>query len=410
MKMRALNEATFSVFVGVYQRAPYLDSVLEQLKSQMDQNFEILVVDNTSTDNSWDLVQDWQEVFGSRITLVRNEINLGGPGSLYKSLGSDLISTSWFTVFHQDDFYLPNHVMELRKAISNCEEDEIAVFTSMGSMQNTGETQTAHPRISWLTADNSAGSAFLLNLRSQALSWPSTAFKTEEFKKCFQSWHNPAFGDTEVALLLCGHGRFKAIMKETMIYRENPLSASHVVGNIESIISASVSLSRVVNSPEFKTILDSINVRDSASFFLEMISALEARLGKSPLNSFLKILTAERCAQVCNFADPTSASVLATSYEAMGSKVTSNLLHAIAQGDSEVEVGDLRHEIKDALEFLADQRAMELLLTNIVVGSKNGSKIVLDTLPLRLRIIIFRLYVRARAIKQPDYIWNTRWK
>jgi hypothetical protein len=408
--MGEANGAIFSVFVGVYQGVRYLDSVLEQLKSQTDQNFEIIVVDNASIDDSWNLVQGWQEIFGSRIKLVRNKNNLGGGGSLYKSLRSNLITTTWFTAFHQDDFYLPNHVMELRKAILNCEEDEIAVFTSMGSMQNTGETQAAHPRISWLTADNSAGSAFLLNLRSQALSWPSTAFKTEDFKKCFRSWHNPAFSDTETTLLMCGHGRFKRILKETMRYRENPLSESHVVGDVESILSVGISLSRVLNSLEFKTILDSIDVKERSNFYLEMISALEVRLGKSPLNFFLKILTTEHCTQVWNFADPTSTSVLATDYEAMGSKFTSNLLRTMAQIDSEVEVGDSRQELKDALEFLADQRATELLLTNIVVGSKNRSKIVLSILPLRLRIIIFRLYVRARAIKHPEYIWNTRWK
>jgi hypothetical protein len=209
---------------------------------------------------------------------------------------------------------------------------------------------------------------------------------------------------------MCGHGRFKRILKETMRYRENPLSESHVVGDVESILSVGISLSRVLNSLEFKTILDSIDVKERSNFYLEMISALEVRLGKSPLNFFLKILTTEHCTQVWNFADPTSTSVLATDYEAMGSKFTSNLLRTMAQIDSEVEVGDSRQELKDALEFLADQRATELLLTNIVVGSKNRSKIILSILPLRLRIIIFRLYVRARAIKQPEYIWNTRWK
>jgi glycosyltransferase involved in cell wall biosynthesis len=404
------SDTTFGVFVGVYDGEPYLDSVLEQLRSQTDQNFKIVLLDNASSDNSWDLVQRWQEIFGSRIILARNDNNLGGGGSLYKALQSELVSTDWFTAFHQDDFYLPNHILELRKAISTCKEDEIAVFTSMGSIQNSGKTQASHPRISWLAEDNSIESAFLLNLRSHALPWPSTAFKTEEFKKCFRSWHNPAFVDTEVALLLCGHGRFKSILKETMRYRENPLSESHVVGKIESILSVSISLSRVFNSSEFKTILDGIDIKDRGNFYLEMISALEVRLGKSPLNTFLKILTTERCAQVWNFTDSTSVSVLATNYEAMGSKFTSNLLNSLVPGEREYEVADSTQELKGALEFLADQRATELLLTNMVVGSKNPNKIILGALPLRLRVIIFRFYVRARAIKQPDYIWNTRWR
>jgi glycosyltransferase involved in cell wall biosynthesis len=408
--MGVLHEASFTVFVGVFQGEPYLDSVLDQLKSQLDQNFKIVVVDNASTDESWDLIQGWQKIFGSRIRLVKNEINLGGGGSLHKSIHSNLITTTWFTAFHQDDFYLPNHVLELRKAISNCDIDEIAVFTSMGSMKSTGETQASHPRISWLTKNNSAQSAFLLNLRSQTLSWPSTAFKTEDFRKCFRSWHSPAFSDTEATLLMCGHGRFKAILRETMRYRENPFSESHVVENIESKISMSISLTRVLNSPEFVTILNSIDIKNRANFFLAVTAGLEVRLGRSPLNSFLKILTAEQCAQAWSFADSTSASFLAIHYEAMGSKFTSNLLDAISRGDDEAAPSDLRPALKDALEFLADRGVTSTLETIDNGKGKHRSRILLQALPLRLRVILFRVYVHVRAIRQPDYIWNTRWK
>lgn len=408
--MDTRENVSFTVFIGIYNGQRYLPSLLTQLQSQLDSNFDIVVVDNASSDGSWSALQEWKKIFGNRLKLEKNHFNLGGGGSLHRALNSGLLIGGWFTQLHQDDLYLPNHIFELRKAIMARSKDEVAVFTSMGSMLNSGQIKPTHPRISWLITDSSRTSQFLLNLRSQSLSWPSTAFNTKVFTEVFRSWHNPAFSDTEATLLLCGHGTFKFIAKETMRYRENPESESHVVEKLESVIAASISLARVISSEEFVTVLKSVEIKLREKFFLELISSLEIRLGQSPLSSFIKLLASERCAQVWEFTDLTSNHYLSQNYDAIGGNFTAHLLKNLIPNIENPNLTGLDKSIKPVLILLADQKIEKILSSNLMPSTRNQAWRIMSHFPLKLRIMLFRIYVRVRSIKQPKYIWNTRWK
>ena len=93
-----------TVFLGIYNGAKYLPSLKEQLISQTFQDFYLVVVDNASTDDSFENLISWESDFGGRLSLHRNAENLGGGGTLCKALADDYIKTEWFVTFHQDDF------------------------------------------------------------------------------------------------------------------------------------------------------------------------------------------------------------------------------------------------------------------------------------------------------------------
>ena len=99
-----------TVFLGIYNGENFLLSLKNQLKSQKFHDFILVVVDNASTDNSFEKLSAWKSDFGDRVTLYRNDKNLGGGGSLHKALSERYIKTEWFVTLHQDDFYLPNHL------------------------------------------------------------------------------------------------------------------------------------------------------------------------------------------------------------------------------------------------------------------------------------------------------------
>lgn len=60
MNYAADNRYIFTVFTPTYNRAHTLSGVYESLKNQSFQNFEWLIVDDGSTDNTKDLVEEWQ--------------------------------------------------------------------------------------------------------------------------------------------------------------------------------------------------------------------------------------------------------------------------------------------------------------------------------------------------------------
>lgn len=66
-----------SVVVPNYNCAEYLDKCLEHIVNQTYTNFECIVCDNASTDNSLEIINRWAEK-DSRIKVLTTEVNQGG--------------------------------------------------------------------------------------------------------------------------------------------------------------------------------------------------------------------------------------------------------------------------------------------------------------------------------------------
>jgi glycosyltransferase involved in cell wall biosynthesis len=398
------NSVEITVFLGIYNGKQYLESLKEQLASQTFQDFLIVVVDNASTDNSFEELISWKSDFGDRLTLYRNGVNLGGSGSLSRALTERYIETKWFVFLHQDDLYLPNHLEIISKSLREAPEKVVAVCTGMGSMDETGKTQVSPPRAAWLIGDTSTVSSFLINLRFQTLSFPSSAFKTKVFEECFRYWHSPAFSDTETTLYLCAYGEFRYIQTETMKYRENSQSESHVVNSLEASITAAISLSRVFASREFKMILQSVEASSRSDFFSELIQSIELRIPNSPLTHFVKILATEECSRVWEYQESTTTLALSSVYDGLGSNFSSTLLSGLA-GQEPVKATS---GLEEALSELSRVKEVEISMSTTKSRSTPWS--LISHLPLPVRIRLFRAYVRIYAIKEPNHYWNARWR
>ena len=319
------------VFLGVYNGSAYLSSLKSQLLAQTNQDFHLVVVDNNSTDNSYELIKEWSQSFKSRITIVRNKINLGGSGTILNSL--DLFKTSWFTAFHQDDFYKPEHVEVLLNEINKSSERVVAISTVMASMDADGTKIGTVPRTSMFSKSNHPASAFLQNLQTHSVPWPATAFKCEVFKKSQALWHSTAFPDTEQILLMCAYGEFVTIQRETMYYRENPFSESHTVMTSQSELGATLSLFRVLSSTEFKTITSHLSANEVETFGRELIYAIDYRLRDSALGGLLSLYAIEMLIQNVGYHNRGIVLLAQSFYQALQSNSTSNLLLNLAQYD-----------------------------------------------------------------------------
>jgi glycosyltransferase involved in cell wall biosynthesis len=394
----------FTVFVGIYNGQKYLDSLKSQLLTQSYQDFQLVVIDNASTDGSWDALADWPTIFGEKLILRRNETNLGGGGSLAKALKEGLIVTEWFTTIHQDDDYFSGHIEKLVEIIQSSPTDVVAVCTGMASMDENSQSLATPPRASWLVDDPSIPNSFLINLRTQTLSFPTTAFRTKEFLQCFRFWHSPTFSDTETTLLLCGHGEFRYNSQETMRYRENPQSESHVINSVEALLGAAVSLSRIFSSEEFRTVLSKVDNRQRGLFFDELMSSIEIRLRESNLLYLVKILASESCANAWEYKESRPSSLLSEFYEAMNSRFTQTLLSNLSGAPVPEPAGGLSEELR----ILSGDLSQEIF--NQHSRRKSQLNSIFSKFPLKLRIRIFRAYVRLFAIKQPNHYWNAFWK
>jgi len=95
-----------SLVIATYNRAHYLGETIESVLSQRFQNFELIVVDDGSTDATREVVAK----YASRIRLLCQENR--GPSSA-RNLGVLHSRADWISFQDSDDLCLPNHLETL---------------------------------------------------------------------------------------------------------------------------------------------------------------------------------------------------------------------------------------------------------------------------------------------------------
>lgn len=79
-------EHTFTVFTPTFNRGHVLHRVYDSLRAQTYRDFEWLVVDNVSTDETSALMEAWIPEAGFPIRYLRNDSNIGRQGSWSKAI------------------------------------------------------------------------------------------------------------------------------------------------------------------------------------------------------------------------------------------------------------------------------------------------------------------------------------
>lgn len=94
----------FSVIIPTYNRADLLDRCLNSLADQTFKNFEVLVCDDGSSDNSKEIAEKYLAKLN--LTYIWNE-NWGGPAKP-RNVGIDASQGEWVCFLDSDDWWTPN--------------------------------------------------------------------------------------------------------------------------------------------------------------------------------------------------------------------------------------------------------------------------------------------------------------
>lgn len=104
----------FSVIIPLYNKRDCILRTVCSVLSQSEPDFELLVVDDGSTDGSAELLES--EIDDERLLVIR-KVNEGGAGGPARNTGMALARGTWFAFLDADDFWLANHLEELAKLI-----------------------------------------------------------------------------------------------------------------------------------------------------------------------------------------------------------------------------------------------------------------------------------------------------
>ncbi len=96
-----------SVIIPLYNAEKYIKACLDSLEAQTLKDFEVIVVDDCSTDRSVEIVEGMNEKFGGRLHLLKREKNSGGA-AVPRNDALKIAVGKYIFFLDADDLILPN--------------------------------------------------------------------------------------------------------------------------------------------------------------------------------------------------------------------------------------------------------------------------------------------------------------
>ena len=101
----------FSVVIPLYNKEEFIEDTIKSILNQTFQDFELIIVDDGSTDKSYQIASKFQN--GS-VKLLK-QINQGV--SIARNLGIEQAQSKYIALLDADDLWFENHLFELKKQI-----------------------------------------------------------------------------------------------------------------------------------------------------------------------------------------------------------------------------------------------------------------------------------------------------
>ena len=187
----------FTVFTPTYNRGYTLPRLYESLKSQGTTDFEWMIVDDGSTDNTYQLVEKWiQEEKNFPIRYLKKE-NGGKPRAI--NYGIKYAKGRFFFMVDSDDFLLPDALIKMKYWCKEIESDSryIGVGAARG-LPDGSYIKGVAPNV------NEQGYVDATNLQRDKFNLDADmceAYKTELFKKYpMPEWPGEKFAPEQIAL------------------------------------------------------------------------------------------------------------------------------------------------------------------------------------------------------------------
>lgn len=113
-----------SVVIPMFNAAKFIPQTLESLLYQTMTDFEVIVVDDCSNDNSVEVVESFSERFGGRLKLVKLPKNTGSPG-IPRNVGIQIACGKYISFLDSDDLYTKTALEELSTLAEKFQADVV---------------------------------------------------------------------------------------------------------------------------------------------------------------------------------------------------------------------------------------------------------------------------------------------
>ena len=125
-----------SIVIPTYNREKLISKVLDNLRAQTYQNWQCVVVDDHSTDNTVEVVQKYVAE-DTRFVYITNNRTKGAQGA--RNTGILAAGGDWICLFDSDDLMYPKYLEKMAAAIDD--ETDVVVCKMLIRNSQTGKEQ-----------------------------------------------------------------------------------------------------------------------------------------------------------------------------------------------------------------------------------------------------------------------------
>lgn len=204
--------------MATYNGEKYLGDQIDSILNQTIQDFELIVCDDCSTDNTWNILLDYQ-LHDKRIKCYRNEKNLGFKKNFEKAIG--LCTGDYIALSDQDDVWTEEHLEVLFENIGENDLVGAGAFLSDKDGKPFEKEQNSHfgEHISCFIKNKDDWFFYLLH--QNCFQGAASLFKKSLVKKALPIPENIQFHDYWLALIAASDGGFKYVDKKIFFYRQH---------------------------------------------------------------------------------------------------------------------------------------------------------------------------------------------
>ena len=171
-------EEMVSVIVPTYNREKYIERAVQSILRQTYDRYEIIIVDDGSTDNTWEIIQKLEEI-DRRIRYIKLEKNQGPAHA--RNIGLQEAKYEYIAFLDSDDEWLPNKLELQMGKMRESSEDTALIFCRMSGIRRGGNGRYVCPDRS-IEKEILEGEIFSRLLRANVIGTPSVLVR----KKCLE--------------------------------------------------------------------------------------------------------------------------------------------------------------------------------------------------------------------------------
>lgn len=212
-----LANPTVSAVIPTYNRAHLVGRAIQSVLNQTYQDFEIIVVDDGSTDNTEEVVKSFND---PRIRYIRHDQNRGGSAA--RNTGIKMARGEYIAFQDSDDEWLPEKLEKQMRVFENAPAEVGVVYTGFWRIEGDRRTYIPSDKISQKEG-NIQGEL----LKGNFVTTQATVLKKECFEKAGMfDQRLPRFQDWELFIRISKYYEFKCIDEPLVISYFTPISIS----------------------------------------------------------------------------------------------------------------------------------------------------------------------------------------